>query len=490
MRAIFFRFFPLLCVLLAGPAHAHVGTETIFLQGNAGPYVVYVTVAPPAVVPGEAQVSVICENPGLRPGPGGLTVSVQANVLGGSQSMPEPQPLTPSPGTSEFHGTVWLMTQGSWQVRVTVRGDRGEGFVAVPVPAEPTRLRSMSRPLGALLLLLGALLIAGLGAIAAAFVREAQQEPGAESSASLPRRASGRRAALWTVAGCLLLLGLGDRLWRQEVARYRENIYLPLEMRAAARDGVLDLHLKAPAAVEEVFSTRRLNDLVLDHNHLMHLYAVRWPEMDEVLHLHPQQISAGEFRVALPELLGGEYRLFADVVHADGVPETAVATLRLPDGPGQPLTGDDTEAEVPGFGAAAPEFRTADGFRYRLEVVSADREMPADIAVNRPVLLRFTLLTPEGKAPGDMRDYMGMAGHLGVVKQDGSVFAHIHPNGSAPMAAYMLANQTVGAMPMPARGTNVASFPFGFPSAGRYRLIIQMRHGDTIETGVEDIVVR
>ena len=29
-------------------------------------------------------------------------------------------------------------------------------------------------------------------------------------------------------------------------------------------------------------------------------------------------------------------------------------------------------------------------------------------------------------------------------------------------------------------------FPYGFPSAGRYRIFIQMKHGNTVETGVFD----
>jgi len=34
------------------------------------------------------------------------------------------------------------------------------------------------------------------------------------------------------------------------------------------------------------------------------------------------------------------------------------------------------------------------------------------------------------------------------------------------------------------------SFPFGFPSAGRYRIFVQMKHGGVIETGAFDLQVR
>jgi hypothetical protein len=35
---------------------------------------------------------------------------------------------------------------------------------------------------------------------------------------------------------------------------------------------------------------------------------------------------------------------------------------------------------------------------------------------------------------------------------------------------------------------NTVSFPYGFPSPGRYRIFVQMKHGDTVETGVFDAI--
>jgi hypothetical protein len=33
-------------------------------------------------------------------------------------------------------------------------------------------------------------------------------------------------------------------------------------------------------------------------------------------------------------------------------------------------------------------------------------------------------------------------------------------------------------------------FPYGFPSAGKYRIFVQMKHGETVETGVFDALVQ
>jgi hypothetical protein len=43
-----------------------------------------------------------------------------------------------------------------------------------------------------------------------------------------------------------------------------------------------------------------------------------------------------------------------------------------------------------------------------------------------------------------------------------------------------------GADPIPP----MVEFPYGFPSPGRYRIFIQMKHANIVETGVFDADVR
>jgi len=37
---------------------------------------------------------------------------------------------------------------------------------------------------------------------------------------------------------------------------------------------------------------------------------------------------------------------------------------------------------------------------------------------------------------------------------------------------------------------NSVGFPYGFPTPGRYRIFVQMKHGETIETGIFDAWVQ
>jgi hypothetical protein len=241
----------------------------------------------------------------------------------------------------------------------------------------------------------------------------------------------------------------------------------------------------------------------------MHLYLIRQPGLDVVYHLHPDQVGPGAFQLALPSMPAGTYRLYADVVHATGFPETLVAQVDLPEITGRALSGDDAKGLARPFnsqeGAAnACPADPAAGTRFRLQdgytMVWDD---PATRPAKTPQVFEFSLLGTDGKPAQDMALYMGMPGHAAFVKNDGTVFAHVHPSGTVSMAALMMAaaqNQVVapqpggmGAMPGMTAATDTASgppssvgFPYGFPTAGAYRIFVQMKHGLTVETAAFD----
>jgi hypothetical protein len=108
------------------------------------------------------------------------------------------------------------------------------------------------------------------------------------------------------------------------------------------------------------------------------------------------------------------------------------------------------------------------------------------IHARRPYQFRFRLEDGNGVAPKDMELYMGMLGHAAFVATDGSVFAHVHPSGSVPMAALGLAqsaNPHAEHMMMAAGLPAEVSFPYGFPKPGAYRVFVQMKRGGRILTG-------
>src|SRR5438045_457569 len=84
-----------------------------------------------------------------------------------------------------------------------------------------------------------------------------------------------------------------------------------------------------------------LGDLAPDHGHLMHLFLVR-SDMKSFWHLHPNQIQTAQFTEELPDIPAGHYRIYADIVHKTGFPETEVGEIDLPAITGKGLTGDDS----------------------------------------------------------------------------------------------------------------------------------------------------
>ena len=88
------------------------------------------------------------------------------------------------------------------------------------------------------------------------------------------------------------------------------------------------------------------SQLLTDHGHLMHLYAIRWPEMDAVFHLHPVPNDNSGFSEMLPAMPAGTYHLYADVVFRNGFPETETDnTMTVPaEMTGAPLGTEDASA--------------------------------------------------------------------------------------------------------------------------------------------------
>jgi hypothetical protein len=480
----------LLLVGLAALSAAHVGSPDIYLDGNAGPYKLFVTIRTPQVIPGLAEVEIRSQTAGIS--------EMRASPLplsgAGAENAPLPEPLHRNTSDKQFFtGTIWLMMDGSWQVRIAVNGTQGAGTLSVPVPAIATTTRGMKWQLSATLCALGAFLVLGLTAITGAASREAKLSAGAVPDAINKRK--GRIAMAASFCLIALVLWGGKTWWDSEAAVYRDRIYKPLNMRASLDHSWLRLNLSEPGwmqpepgTIARVLFVRRMDDLVLDHDHLMHLYAIRQPGLDVIYHLHPDQAAPDEFKVELPAMPPGDYKLYADVVHENGLPETLMSAIHLPNGiaasTARPLSGDDASAETQPAGNAAlgDTFALPDGYRM---IWMHDG---ASLRVRQGTEFRFDLLAPDGSRPKDMALYMGMLGHAAFVKTDGTVFAHIHPNGTVPMAAFMLAqgNDSMAGMDMEATLPNEVAFPYGLPTAGKYRIFVQMKHGETVETGIFD----
>jgi hypothetical protein len=473
---------PIVCLaalLFALPLAAHVGSPDVFFEGSAGPYKLLVAIRPPEVVPGVAEIEIRSLSPELR-----QIHILPLRLTSERQFAPVPDLVRPTAEDPQFYtGGLWLMAAGSWQVRIDAEGALGNGALGVPVPALPQRVLAMQWALAAILIPLGLALAFGIVSIAGAYAREGMLDPGETPTRENMVRARRAMAIAATIVTGAVLFGWW--WWNSQDDVYRKYVFKPLRLNASVEGGRLKLRLDNPQ-----WLNRGTDDLLPDHGHLMHLYVIRIPSLDLVWHLHPERNADGDFIQQLPSMPAGRYALFGDVVHGDGLAETAITQIDLSQIAGQPLAGDDAGGfAVPVAQADYSNLVSQLSGGYRM-VWERDG---APLRAKQPYLLRFRIEDAQGPAP-DMQLYMGMLGHAAFVRTDLSAFAHIHPSGSVAMPALALTqsgNPHAGHM-MPMDGgalPSEVSFPYGFPAPGAYRIFVQVKRGGSIETGVFDAEV-
>jgi hypothetical protein len=471
-----------LILMLSSSVFGHVGSPNVYLDGDAGPYHLLITVNPPAMVPGVAQVQVRVIS--------GTVNSIRiapVYVNGKDQGLPPSSDLMqPTLDQQTLSGKVWLMESGSWEVRVEVSGSKGIGRLVVPVPAAARRILPMQKALATLLFGLMLLLGFGIASIAGAAAREGGLRAG--TIPSTQNRRLGRIAM--AVAGTLVvtILALGNWWWNAQAASLKQTMLYSAPPLRVSFDGTDQLTLRIE---EDFWHESRKNQwsmtLIPDHGHLMHAFLIREPVMDRLYHLHPEQANDGSFNLKLPTMPPGKYKIFADIVRGTGFPETMVSEIDLPNVTGSAFSGDDSGVDAPEkSGRTMSVAPLADGGRMLWE---QDREA---LKAGQVSWLRFIVEDAEHKPADDLEPYMGMAGHAEFVRSDFSVFAHIHPAGSVPMASLMVAQKDFGS-PMDHSSMHALadklSFPYGFPQPGDYRLFVQVKRHGQVETGVFDAYV-
>lgn len=483
-------FLPLFSMILPLACSAHVGSPDVFYEGNAGPYRLLVTVRTPAMIPGIAEIEVRSLDRNV------IAINIApSRILGeGSTNAPPPDHMERSSADPDyFTGKLWLMESGSYQVRMDVFGRGGQADMAVPIAAAARSTLPMQRALGALLLGLMAVLGLALVSILGAAVRESQVEPGTAASGAQLRR--GRVAMAVTAAAIVLILVLGNWWWNAAATERKDlMLYRSPPVEASLANGNTLVLKMGFSAWHDRRKDLLLDKIIPDHGHLMHVFLLRLPEMDRFYHLHPDRTGPDLFSEKLPSVSKGDYQVFADVVRESGFADTMTAQITLPEVSSQAFGGDDSSTSSTPIASA--EQRTTAAFEEggSTEWITSGQVIRAQT----PMLLRFRVLDPGGKPATDLEPYMGMAGHLVIVKKDLSVFAHVHPSGSVPMAAILLlqkgeaqSSDRMDSMPgmRDAALPSEITFPYGFPQPGQYRLFVQVKRAGRVETAVFDTKV-
>jgi hypothetical protein len=127
------------------------------------------------------------------------------------------------------------------------------------------------------------------------------------------------------------------------------------------------------------------------------------------------------------------------------------------------------------------------------------------LVAGRDVNLKFSVVNRRGVVV-PIQPYLGMAAHGVILREDASVFVHLHPMGTVTMASQQaFAQRDRGdttpagrlrpmprmAMPSPTVTMDGSfSFPYAFPKPGRYRMWVQVKLAGRVETADYEVNVR
>src|SRR5215467_8180527 len=310
----------LLVIAATTPLYAHVGSADVFYEGDAGPYHLFVTVRMPQVIPGVAEIQVRSATNEVT----GIQVVPMRLTGPGSNLPPIPDAAQRSKDDPQFFvSNLWLMEFGALQVRIQAEGAKGKGELSVPVPSFARQSLPMNGFLRGLLGFFLLFLTVGLVLIIGAVVRESSVPPG-----ETPQRSRARRAkivmAIATVVAAMILWG-SRNWWRAEASSYQHNVDRfkpPLAETMLQNGNRLVIHATGPD--QKWLNQVKMEEVIPDHGHLMHLFLIRAPEMDHMWHLHPKRIASGAFAENLPRIPARQYQIFANIVDKTGYPWTLV----------------------------------------------------------------------------------------------------------------------------------------------------------------------
>ncbi|HSK13846.1 MAG TPA: hypothetical protein VK907_11565 [Phnomibacter sp.] len=545
LKKILFVFW-VLAIGVHDVALAHIGSPGVVMQAMAGPYNMMVNVEPPDVIPGVAKVTVYVQGEHLN--------AVKARAIyyrTGDEGAPRPDELKPVPGQpGQFAGEVWMMVAGSSSVQLMLEGDKGTGELVVPVVAASTAVREMPKSTGYMLAGLGLLLVFLMMTIIGSSVSDGLTPKGETLS---PKRVRNRRIGFTVgLLACAGILYGGNAWWQSWANNYNRFMFKPMQATSTVeeKDGTKFLRF----TIDTADNQRRgsLSYVVPDHGKMMHMFLMRLPAMDAFAHLHPQRLDSTTYTSILPSLPKGRYLVFADIVYLSGYTETIKDTLVIEadvEDHNRRMDKDDAYAfalpanlvdatpppgEEENFficGKPGTGVKLKDGSSMVWEG-QKDESMYAGQLYN----LQFAVYAPDGSA-ATLDPYLGMAGHAAIVRNDGNVYIHMHPSGTANMAAVSVLRNRIAdttrlaiypsdskafsdsvdawmrylhSLPDATRdsllltdmpfehGTemqmtmdgethsNMLQFPYVFPAAGQYRIWVQVKRNGQVLTAAFD----
>ncbi len=536
----------ILILFVSVSAFAHIGSAGVVQEGKAGNYQVQVYVEPPDVIPGTAKISVMVDGKDIT----SVRMSPIYYFTGDEGSPRSDEGILSASGS--YDGQIWLMESGAASVKIMIEGARGKGEVLIPIAALSTAQRTLPSSLGWILSGLALLLVAVMTTIIGASTGDSLLKEGQ----SLDQRTKQRRMIGSTIGAtfCGVLLFGGNAWWNAETADYKQFMYKPYTATSTismGKEGQRILNFKIDSAS---IDNRPTSFIIPDHGKLMHMFLVKAGTMDAFAHLHPVRKDSMTFIAPLPNLPAGKYLVYADVLRYHGLQNTIADTVEIaaPTQNERALTPSPSERVGEGQADSDDTFVVTNALNTKANLQDAGITICGVAGVKTPLQdgssivweakpnqklmagkvynLKFSVLAPDGK-PAELQTYLGMMGHAAVIKDDGSVYIHLHPNGTFSTTAVQVMQKRIdetvtqrpnltspkrfrdsvdnimakiqtmteadrdkflmGDMKHESSGHHggEVNFPYAFPKTGNYRIWLQIKRNSKILTGVFDVNV-
>lgn len=550
MKKIILITFSLLAISFA--LTAHIGSPGVIFEGMLGPYRIMANITPPEVIPGTAKVSIFVDGKPENLQLSGKPVYWSA----GKQGTPRADILVHDPKEpGKYEGEIWFMNFGASSVALILTEGGEETALIIPVMAVSTAQNEMDDALGITLAVLGLFLVILMVTIITSAMTDSLRKPGQEATAKYKRRKI--TGILMGSVLMILLLWFGKNWWDNWATDYNKFLYKPFEAESTVIEKETGNYVQLKIDSSRItlgYTTRKISYIIPDHGKLMHMFLIRKNSLDAFAHLHPKRIDTLTFESKLPPLPAGDYFVFADISRYSGFSETIVSDLTIEQDNFAQLANlasggfdrDDTYTISNPIGRKAKPTLLDEGLLF-CGSPGIKTDLPGGYSAiwetddtkfraGKLYALNFALFDPQGE-PAVLEPYLGMMGHAVVLKEDGSVYIHLHPVGNYSMASqqalvqrfesgksgwdglpkgYTFADsidrvvEWMDQLPDAVRDSvlmgdmlheplefddpehdehSMVRFPYAFPQPGKYRLWLQVKINGEIVNGAFDVEV-
>lgn len=543
-----FLFFVLM--LIGTKTFAHVGSPGVVYEGKAGPYHIIVNINPPDVIPGTANVSVYIENQSVKT----VSVQPVYWYAGdkGSPKADDGLPVKGTPG--QYQASVWLMQSGTASMKITVQGALGKGTVLIPVMAVSTAQRNMPKSLGWVLAGLGLLLVVLMATIIGASVSDGLLKPGTNELTNIRRKKLTGATIAFLILALILYGGSSWwNSWSRDYNQYlyrppqAKSSILNYDQQQVLHFQIDSNSLKtAKKSMSFIVPDHgKLMHLFMVRENSLDVFAHLHPFRKDSLNYFAvlPDLPAGRYLIFADVVRWtGFNETIADTIDVPKKTLVKTASAKLYSAffhdPDDTYVITNSTQNVNNFPGKTTLVCGIPGETMQLEDGSSavwEHSTNVPFEAGKVYPLTFAIHDPSGAAV-KLEPYMGMMGHAVVLKYDGSVYMHLHPVGTFSMASQeILQNRMKGdekipatpdanrfrdsidreitkirkmdekernhylmaampAMDMPESKHHkmdaMVTFPYAFPSAGKYRIWVQMKRNGKILNSAFDATVQ